>query len=88
MKKLFLLVLFLYSTQIYSQEIKCFILEPPEQILEGVQKIAIMDFNGTYGDGLYKSIDNGSNWSPINTGLSNKKVFKSADGGLQWVETN
>ena len=30
--------------QAWAQDLKCFILTPPEQILEGVQKIAITDF--------------------------------------------
>ena len=51
MKKLLILLSFIFVTNISStaQEIKCFILEPPEQTLIGIKKIAVMDFYGSYG---------------------------------------
>lgn len=50
MKTIYYIIIFLFlSTIAHGQEIKCFTLEPPEQILSGIQKIAVMDFSGSYG---------------------------------------
>jgi tetratricopeptide (TPR) repeat protein len=38
------MALLLISTIAAAQDLKCFILTPPEQLLEGVKKVAIMDF--------------------------------------------
>ena len=46
------LLILLVSTNasLAYRKIKCFILQPPEQILEGVKRIAILNFEGRYAD--------------------------------------
>lgn len=89
MKKIFLLLLFLSTIKIYSQEIKCFILEPPEQTLIGIKKIAVMDFNGSYGrvvsDYLISALlEKGRGITTIKGGLFSKdKEGKTYQNGAQ-----
>ena len=35
-------------------------------------------YAGTYGGGVYRSTDNGTNWTAANNGLSGKSLFMSA----------
>jgi len=49
MKVLYLLLFILFYGGLKAQEIECFVIEPPAQILPGIQKIAVMDFSGSYG---------------------------------------
>ena len=49
MRSLYILFVFIYCISLRGQDIQCFVLEPPEQILNGVNKIAVMDFSGSYG---------------------------------------
>jgi len=54
MKKLIqvLALLFLAGNVTFSQDIECFVLTPPEIILENVTKISILDFSGKKGKEL------------------------------------
>lgn len=38
---------FIFNTGVFAQSLKCFILTPPEQLLDGVKRIAITDFTVT-----------------------------------------
>lgn len=50
MKTLFALVLmFVGLVKVYSQDVECFVITPPEKVLENVSKISVMDFNGDKG---------------------------------------
>lgn len=74
MKKILSLFLFLISNNIFPQDIKCFILEPPEQTLSGIKKIAVMDFNGSYGRAIADYL--------ISALLEDKRGITTIKGGL------
>ena len=49
-----LFFIILISTPLYPyKKIKCFILQPPERLLQGVKKVAILDFEGPRNYGRY-----------------------------------
>lgn len=92
MKKLLILLsVILLTIPSIAQEIKCFILEPPEQTLIGIKKIAVMDFNGSYGrvvsDYLISALlEKGRGITTIKGGLFSKdKEGKTYQNG---AETN
>ncbi len=41
----FIFIVIFYGVTIYAQDLKCFILTPPEQVLEGVKNMAVVDFS-------------------------------------------
>jgi len=49
---LLFLVVFLMSGYLFSQDIECFVLTPPEKILDKISKVSILDFTGEKGKDL------------------------------------
>jgi len=92
MKKfIFLLVFVILSANMYSQW------EPCNNGLNGGDIITIVSdgsniYTGTNGGGIFKSSDNGQNWSAVNSGLTNftvncittsgNKIIAGTDGGI------
>ncbi len=69
-------------------DIKCFLLQPPEQPLLGIQKIAVLDFSGESGRILAdcmvaELLESGRGITMVRTGLFGKKEGVSYLGGVR-----